>query len=50
MKVGLGLWNYPWIALSLEALLLFAGMAVYLRRTRAVNAVGPRRARSSSGS
>lgn len=40
MKVGLGLWNYPWIALSLEALLLFAGMAVYLKWTRAVNVVG----------
>ena len=40
MKVGLGLWNYPAIALSLEALLLFAGMMLYLRRTEAINAIG----------
>lgn len=39
-KVGLGLWNYPIIALSLEALLLFGGMIVYLRRTKALNAIG----------
>jgi len=40
MKVGLGIWNYPAIALILEALLLFAGMTMYLRRTRATNAIG----------
>ena len=40
MKVGLGIWNYPAIALFLEALLLFAGMTMYLRRTRAINAIG----------
>jgi hypothetical protein len=40
MKVGLGMWNYPVIALFLEALLLFAGMTMYLRRTRATNAIG----------
>ena len=40
MKVGLGIWNYPAIALLLEALLLFAGMTMYLRRTRAINAIG----------
>ena len=40
MKVGLGLWNYPAIALSLEALLLFGGMFMYLRRTKARNATG----------
>jgi hypothetical protein len=40
MKLGLGLWNYPAIALLLEALLLFAGMTMYLRRTRAANALG----------
>jgi len=28
MKVGLGLWNYPALALLVEALLLFAGMAI----------------------
>lgn len=40
MKVGLGLWNYPAIALSLEALLLFGGMMTYLRRTKPVNVIG----------
>jgi hypothetical protein len=40
MKVGLGLWNYPVVALSLEAGLLFGGMILYLRGTRAINAVG----------
>jgi hypothetical protein len=40
MKIGLGLWNYPAIALFLEALLLFVGMIMYLRRTKAINAVG----------
>ena len=40
MKVGLGLWNYPAIALLLEALLLFGGMIMYLRRTKAINAIG----------
>jgi hypothetical protein len=39
-KVGLGLWNYPVIALSLEALLLFGGMFLYLRRTKSRNAIG----------
>ncbi len=40
MKVGLGMWNYPAIALLLEALLLFGGMIMYLRRTKALNAIG----------
>lgn len=40
MKVGLGLWNSPIIALSLEALLLFGGMIMYLRRTRPLNLIG----------
>jgi hypothetical protein len=39
-KVGLGIWNYPIIALSLEALLLFGGMIMYLRQTRPLNTVG----------
>jgi membrane-bound metal-dependent hydrolase YbcI (DUF457 family) len=39
-KVGLGLWNFPVIALSLEALLLFGGMTLYFRRTSAINVVG----------
>jgi hypothetical protein len=40
MKVGLGLWNYPAIALSLEAVLLFGGMILYLRATKPINALG----------
>jgi hypothetical protein len=39
-KVGLGIWNYPIIALSLEAFLLFGGMIMYLRRTRPLSTVG----------
>jgi len=39
-KVGLGIWNYPVIALSLEAILLFGGMMMYLRRTRPLSSVG----------
>ncbi len=39
-KVGLGIWNYPIIALILEALLLFGGMIMYLRRTKPLSAVG----------
>jgi hypothetical protein len=30
-KVGLGLWNHPAIAFSLETALLFGGMALYIR-------------------
>lgn len=40
MKVGLGIWNYPAIALFLEVLLLFGGMIMYLQRTKAINAIG----------
>lgn len=40
LKVGLGVWNYPMIALALEALLLFGGMVMYLKRTKPVNALG----------
>lgn len=40
MKVGLGLWNYPAVALSLEAVLLFGGMVLYLRKTKPINAIG----------
>ena len=39
-KIGFGVWNYPIIALSLEALLLFGGMIMYIRKTKPVNAVG----------
>jgi hypothetical protein len=40
MKVGLGIWNHPAVALSLEAVLLFGGMMLYLMVTRPINAVG----------
>jgi hypothetical protein len=40
MKVGLGLWNYPALALALEAALLFGGMILYLRVTKPINVIG----------
>lgn len=40
MKVGLGIWNYPIIALLFETALLFGAMAMYLKRTKAINAIG----------
>jgi hypothetical protein len=40
LKIGLGLWNYPAIALALEALILFGAMTLYLKRTTARNAIG----------
>src|SRR6266540_7205088 len=40
MKVGLGLWNYPAVALALEGALLFGGMILYLRVTKPINAIG----------
>ena len=33
-RFGLGLWNYPAIAMPLEILLLLAGFVFYLKRTR----------------
>jgi hypothetical protein len=39
-KVGLGIWNYPAVALSLEALLLFGGMILYLGRTKPLRTIG----------
>jgi hypothetical protein len=40
LKVGLGIWNIPALAVSLEAALLCWGMIIYVRRTKAINAVG----------
>ncbi|HEU5251596.1 MAG TPA: hypothetical protein VFW15_16550, partial [Thermoanaerobaculia bacterium] len=40
MKMGFGLWNYPAVAFGLEAVLLFGGMALYLRRTTASSPLG----------
>ncbi|HEX2139952.1 MAG TPA: hypothetical protein VHG33_09590 [Woeseiaceae bacterium] len=39
-KVGFGLWNFPMLALGLEALLFFGCMFVYLKRTTAVGTFG----------
>ena len=38
-KLGLGLWNYPWVAVPLELVLLLASFAYYVRRTR--GPIGP---------
>ena len=35
-KVGLGLWDYPYLTLLIEAALLFAAMASYLARSRPI--------------
>jgi membrane-bound metal-dependent hydrolase YbcI (DUF457 family) len=40
MKIGLGLWNFPTIALALEVAILFGGMVMYLRVTKPINAAG----------
>jgi hypothetical protein len=39
-KVGMGIWNYPAVALCLEAMVLFGGMIMYLRRTRPLSSIG----------
>jgi hypothetical protein len=41
-KVGLGLWNQPFLAFSLEALLLLGAIAIYLRarQTRRAGIIG----------
>ena len=39
-KVGLGLWNYPGIALALEVGLFLIGTTLYLSVTRARDAIG----------
>ena len=35
MKVGFGLWNYPFAAFALEVVILFAGLYLYLRHPKA---------------
>jgi hypothetical protein len=39
-KVGLGLWNYPALALALEASLLLGGIFFYLRASKAESQIG----------
>jgi len=38
--VGLGLWNFPVTAVSLELLLFALGVWIYVRQTRALNNIG----------
>jgi membrane-bound metal-dependent hydrolase YbcI (DUF457 family) len=38
--VGLGLWNYPVAAVSIELLLYAAGIWLYVRQTRALDRIG----------
>jgi hypothetical protein len=40
MKMGLGLWNYKWPEFILEVLLLFIGIYIYMRSTRANGNIG----------
>ena len=39
-KVGFGVWNYPALALTLEASLLFGGIFLYLRSSIPVSLIG----------
>ncbi len=39
-KVGLGLWNYRVLAFVLEIVVLFSGMYLYLKKTRAAARFG----------
>src|SRR5215831_12940982 len=39
-RVGLGLWNYPRATLVIEGAMFIAGLAVYLRATRARDRMG----------
>jgi hypothetical protein len=39
-KIGLGLWNYRAVAFALEAGILFGGIFLYLRTTRALSLAG----------
>jgi hypothetical protein len=39
-RIGLGLWNYPALAISIELLVFAGGVVLYLHTTRASNRVG----------
>lgn len=39
-KLGLGLWNYPWIEIPLELAFAFGGLAYFIRHSRATGAAG----------
>lgn len=38
--VGLGLWNYPFLAVPVELLLFAVGIWIYIRHTRALDRIG----------
>ena len=40
LRVGLGLWNYPVLAISAEMLLFVGGLLLYLRTTMSSNKIG----------
>ena len=40
LKMGLGVWNYPAPAFALEIAVLFAGVVIYLRSSKAVSVAG----------
>jgi membrane-bound metal-dependent hydrolase YbcI (DUF457 family) len=40
MKMGFGLWNYKWPEFIVETLLLFIGIYMYMRSTRANDSIG----------
>ncbi len=39
-KMGFGLWNYKWPEFTIEVLLLFIGIYMYMRSTRATGGIG----------
>ena len=39
-RVGLGLWNYPTLAISVELLIFASGLFLYLRSTKSSGKVG----------
>lgn len=39
-KLGLGLWNHPWIEIPLELAFAFGGLWFFVSRTRAIGTVG----------
>ncbi len=40
LKIGFGLWNYPVLGFGLELAVLFGGMYLYLKTTRAISRTG----------
>jgi hypothetical protein len=39
-KLGLGLWNHPWIEIPLELIFAFGGLWFFVSRTKATSAMG----------